>query len=96
MKIDVTGQMEINASAEKVWQIVAHEFADIGKSTLPGPNQCAVTIRGEVELQLFPGLLIAPIMKLQLRRLGKETTEELKYFVENDRPHPRKVKASKK
>ncbi|MCA9929779.1 MAG: hypothetical protein KC419_14935 [Anaerolineales bacterium] len=36
MKIDVTGQMEINASAEKVWQIVAHEFADIGKSPLLG------------------------------------------------------------
>ena len=167
MKIDVTGQIKINAPAEKVWHIVAHEFADIGKwataipassavSTPPqfgdapvagrvcetavsgfsaiqeqftyydeqamkfgyraingnpaflknaennwqvntvGFNQSEVTIRGLVELKSFPGVLVAPFMRIQLRRLGDQTIEELKYYIENDQPHPRKVKALQK
>jgi hypothetical protein len=40
--------------------------------------------------------VIAPLIKLGLGIFIGQITEELKYFVENDIPHPRKVKATSK
>jgi hypothetical protein len=39
---------------------------------------------------------MAPLLKLLMRRIGAQFSEELKYFVEYDRPHPRKLKAQRK
>lgn len=55
-----------------------------------------VAFRAEVEANLFPGLLLMPMIKLYGGRLGRETLEELKYYVEEGQPHPRKVKAQRK
>lgn len=167
MKIEIGGPFIVEASAERVWQVLAHEYGNIGKwaSAIPqsasifdgsapdgapacgrvcgnnvagfgdvterftyydekamrfgyeateglpsfvhsavnnwsvrplDPSRCEVTARGEVELPWFPGFLVAPMMKWQLGRLGKQTTEEFKYYVENGRPHPRKQKQLEK
>jgi hypothetical protein len=61
-----------------------------------GPNQCVVEARGEIDLRLIPGLFLAPFLKLQMGRTGTQTFEELKYFIEHDQPHPRKLKAQQK
>ena len=163
MHIQIKGQITIDTPAEKVWQIVAHDFEHIGnwasaiptsfknsdtptikdapvegrictnsvagfddiqetfthyneeamtfsyKATKGTPsfmqkaennwavqaidaNQCIVEARGEINVQVFPGLVIIPFLKWQMNRLSKQTMAELKYFAENDQPHPRKAK----
>jgi hypothetical protein len=58
-----------------------------------GLSSSEVEAQAEVEVSLFPGVLLAPLMKLQLGRTGVQTFEELKYYVEHDQVHPRKLKA---
>jgi hypothetical protein len=58
-----------------------------------GTASCEVEARAQVEVRLFPGVFLAPLMKVQLGRTGRRLFEELKYYVEQDQPHPRKVKA---
>ena len=55
-------------------------------------NTSVVNIRGEIDLNLIPGLFLAPLFKFQMNRLGQQTIEELKYYLEHDQPHPRKQK----
>lgn len=55
-----------------------------------------VEVRAELDLRLFPGVLLAPLLKLQMDRIGSQNLEELKYYVEHDQPHPRKLKAQRK
>lgn len=42
------------------------------------------------------GKMMKPMMKMKLSKMGNELTEEFKYYVENGKPHPRKVKAVQK
>src|SRR2546426_7885344 len=61
-----------------------------------GPSTSVVEARAEIEVSLFPGWFLAPLMKLQMRRAGVQLFEELKYYVEHGQPHPRKLKAQQK
>jgi hypothetical protein len=61
-----------------------------------GPRQSVVEARGGVQMRLIPGLFLAPFMKLQLGRSAAQIGEELKYFIEQGQPHPRKLKAQRK
>ncbi|MEM6782442.1 MAG: SRPBCC family protein [Bacteroidota bacterium] len=58
-----------------------------------GPRRTTVVM--EMEAQLLPvfAQLMGPLMKRQFDKVLTETTEELKYYIEHDRPHPRKVAA---
>ncbi len=58
-----------------------------------GPNESQVEARGEIELSPFPGLFLVPLLKWQMNHLAEQTTEELKYYLEQGRSHPRKLKA---
>ncbi|MFT5723247.1 MAG: hypothetical protein ACI9JN_000356 [Bacteroidia bacterium] len=40
------------------------------------------------------GYILAPIVKMKLSKVGDELLEELKYYVENGKPHPRKTSNS--
>src|SRR5215469_15971707 len=42
------------------------------------------------------GLFLAPLLRLQMSRVGARSIEELKYYVERDQVHPRKLKAQRK
>ena len=55
-----------------------------------------VESRAELEMRLFPGVFLAPLVKLFMGRVGARFSEELKYFVEQDQPHARKLKAQQK
>jgi hypothetical protein len=61
-----------------------------------GPATSEVEAWAEVEVSLFPGVVLAPLMKLQLSRTGAQTFEELQYYVERDQVHPRKLQAQHK
>jgi hypothetical protein len=61
-----------------------------------GPQTSVVESRAELDLSLFPGVFLAPLLKLLMGRVAAQFSEELKYYVEHDRPHPRKLKAQQK
>lgn len=46
-----------------------------------------------VETTGLLGRLMAPMLKMQLTKLGNELAEEFKYYVEHGTPHPRKLKS---
>jgi hypothetical protein len=167
MHLQLKGHITINASAKKVWRVLAHDFGTIGQwasaiptsravtdlpapaeaevggrvcsTSVPGfgdvqeqfiyydeqsmrfayqategrpwfldraenhwvvrslePHTSLVETRAEIDVSLFPGLFLAPLFKLQMGRVGVRSLEELKYYVERDQPHPRKLKAQQK
>src|SRR6266568_5680026 len=167
MHIQLKGHITINASAKKVWRVLAHDFGNIGQwaSAIPasqavpdlpvpegaevggrvcatavpgfgdvqerfmyydepsmrfgyqaaegllwflkhaenhwvvrslGPDASLVEARAEIVVSLLPGLFLAPLLKLQMGRAGVQLFEELKYYVERDQPHPRKLKTQPK
>jgi uncharacterized membrane protein len=57
-----------------------------------GAHQSVVDVHAELRLSIVPGIFLAPLMKAQLRRLSRQTMEELKYYIEYGQPHPRKLK----
>ncbi len=58
-----------------------------------GPNKSVVKTWAVVTFKKFPGLFFAPFFKWQISRIGGRTMAELKYYIEQGKPHPRKVKA---
>ena len=61
-----------------------------------GPKKTEVSSKVELELNTFPGALMAPIMRGQLVKASDTILEELKYYAETGNLHPRKLKALKK
>ncbi|HEY6408159.1 MAG TPA: SRPBCC family protein [Ktedonobacteraceae bacterium] len=61
-----------------------------------GPNTSLVEALADIDVSFFPGGFLAPLLKLQMGRIGAQSLEELKYYVERDQPHPRKLKAQQK
>lgn len=55
-------------------------------------NQALVEFKADVDLALFPGMLMVMFKPIIKKLLGTRTLEELKYYIENDQPHPRKAK----
>jgi hypothetical protein len=167
MHLQLQGQITINASAEKVWRILAHEFGTVGDwaSSIPtskaitdipapegaevtgrvcatavpgfaavreiftyydeqsmrfgyeptegrpwfikdaenhwvvhslGPQTSLVESHAELDVALFPGVFLAPLLKLLMGRVAAQFFEELKYYAEHDQPHPRKLTAQQK
>ena len=63
------------------------------KVTPNGPSRATVTMEMEAKLLPVFAQLMGPIMKRQFDKVLSETTDDLKYYIEHDRPSPRKVKA---
>ena len=55
-------------------------------------SHCQVEAQAEVDLRAFPGLILAPLLRMQINRLGRRSFEELKYYVEQGKPLPRKMR----
>lgn len=47
----------------------------------------------EITTKGLVGRLMAPMMKMQMARLMRQSLEELKHYVETGAPHPRKARA---
>ena len=54
-----------------------------------------VEIRMKMQTKGFIGWLLGGVVKRKTEKLLDESVEELKYYVENGKPHPRTLKASK-
>lgn len=59
-------------------------------------QQTQLTMRIEMEVKGILGKIMQPMMRIQMSNLGAQIAEEFKYYVENGKPHPRKVKALQK
>lgn len=60
------------------------------------PNNSVVEFSADVDLKIFPGTFLLLLFPLVKKVWGSRTLEELKYYIEHDKPHPRKVKAQQK
>lgn len=77
----IEGMPGFVAAATNRWTVVR---VDDGRSVVR--IQATLTLRG-------PAKLLGWLMKWQFRSVGVRVAEELKYFVENGKPHPRKLAA---
>ena len=58
-----------------------------------GANKTQVDMKIELDLNAFPGALMAPVMRSQLGKTSNIILEELKHYAETGEIHPRKLKA---
>lgn len=68
-------------SAENNWKVIELE-----------PGKSIAEFNAHVDINPLIGLLMKPYFNI----IGPRVLEELKYFAENDKPHPRKIKKNKK
>lgn len=61
-----------------------------------GENQTKVTMMFEGQTTGIKGAIMGTMMRMKLGGSLKNAIEEFKYYVENNRPHPRKVKDTQK
>lgn len=64
--------------------------------TAVSPNRTKLKMNGFIELNGFLANLMKPMIKIQFKSMTKNIVEEFKYYVETGKPHPRKIKSSKK
>ena len=79
------GAPEIAKTAIGIWSLVPFE-----------PSKTKVIIEFKLETNGFKGLLLSSIIKLKLGKSAMEIAEELKFYVENGNPHPRKIESQLK
>ena len=65
------------------------------KVTTTEDNQTKVEITPALELT-FLGTLMYPMIRMQLSKVTDEVLDDLKYYVENGKPSPRKIASQKK
>jgi hypothetical protein len=58
-----------------------------------GTNKTKVILQFNMETKGFPGFLLTPMMRKGMGKSAIEIAEDLKYYLENGEPHPRKVKS---
>lgn len=54
-------------------------------------NKTKVTIAFDMEVKNAVGYVLSPIIKLKIGKSAEEIAEELKYYMENGKAHPRKL-----
>ncbi|WP_425236136.1 SRPBCC family protein [Ulvibacterium sp.] len=59
-------------------------------------DQTELEMLAHIEPKGIIGNLMKPMIKLQFNKMAKTLVEDFKYYVENNQPHPRKVKAAEK
>ncbi len=55
-------------------------------------TQSRLTMSADIELNLFPGVLMRLPLAFQMRRVLDWNLEEIKHYIETGKPHPRKLK----
>ncbi len=61
-----------------------------------GQNKTKLNMKMDIQIGGVMGKLMKPMMKMKMGKMGDELAEEFKYYVEYEKPHPRKEKANKK
>jgi hypothetical protein len=76
------GLPEIAKSAIGIWSLALVES-----------SKTKVILEFEMETNGFKGRMLSSIIKLKLGKSAMEIAEELKFYVENGEPHPRKIES---
>jgi hypothetical protein len=66
------------------------------KLTSLGQDRSKLEMQMNVEVSGFMGWMMQPMMKMQMGNMGTGITEDFKYYVENGKPSPKKIKAVNK
>jgi Polyketide cyclase / dehydrase and lipid transport len=66
------------------------------KLTAVNANTTKLSIKMTVEMKGFLGALMQPLIRFQMNKVAQVLAEDFAYYVENGKPHPRKIKAQKK
>ncbi|MEM7727388.1 MAG: SRPBCC family protein [Cyanobacteria bacterium P01_A01_bin.45] len=81
-----------NAQGEKM-PFFVKQLANTWTVTPITNNQAKVDMCMEISIMPVFNLVMGPMMRMQMSGVAKKAIEELKYFVENSAPHPRKLEA---
>jgi hypothetical protein len=76
------GAPSIAKHASAVWSLKSDEV-----------NKTTVILEFNMETKGFMGFLMSPLIKIGIGKSAIEIAEDLKFYVENGSPHPRKVKS---
>lgn len=60
-----------------------------------GNNKTMVSIAFDMEVKNLVGYFLSSVIKLKIGKSAEEIAEELKYYMENGKPHARKLEQSK-
>lgn len=72
---------------------IANSAVGIWSLTPIESNKTKVILEFQMETNGFKGLMLSSIIKLKLGKSAMGIAEELKFYVENGEPHPRKVES---
>lgn len=70
---------------------IAKQAGAIWSLNIINPNKTKVVLEFKMVTQGLIGFLMTPIIKKGIKNSASEIAEELKYYVENGKPHPRKL-----
>lgn len=59
-------------------------------------NSCKLTMKMEMKTGRLMGVIMKPMIKMQMSGMANKIVEDFKYYLENGKPHPRKIKSLKK
>lgn len=59
-------------------------------------DKSKLNMRMDITLGGLMGIIMKPMMKMMMSKMSNTITDDFKYYVENGKPHPRKVKAVQK
>jgi hypothetical protein len=61
-----------------------------------GQDKSKLQLQVDITLGGFMGIMMQPMMKMMMGRMGTDLVEDFKYYVENGQPSAKKIKAMKK
>lgn len=61
-----------------------------------GDNSCKLTMKMEMKTGGLMGVIMKPMMKMQMSSMANKIVDDFKYYVENGKPSDAKMKALKK
>jgi len=76
------GAPEIAKTAVSIWSLTAIDS-----------DKTKVKLEFQMETNGFKGLMLSSVIKLKLGKSAMGIAEELKFYIENGEPHPRKVQS---
>jgi hypothetical protein len=70
--------------------VIAKRASAVWSLTSEGPNKTTVVLAFDMETKGFLGFLMTPLIKKGMEKAALEIAEDLKHYVENGTPSPRK------
>ncbi|MDB4286151.1 SRPBCC family protein [bacterium] len=72
---------------------IAKEASGVWSLDVIEPEKTRVILEFSMEPNGLAGLILTPLIKMKLGKAAAEIAQELKFYIENKTPHPRKLKS---